>query len=104
MSAPGLYDGAGTPLLGSPPDEIPFADYPVCRLLMDHDRNPHWSGGAVDRQWVVASETDATASDVLADLVMTLDTGGKIAVLAENAIAAEVAIGTVLALAGGWRA
>ncbi len=41
---------------------------------------------------------------MLADLVATLDAGGKIAVLANDVVTAEVAIGAVLAMAGGWRA
>jgi hypothetical protein len=39
--ASALYDGAGNPLLGSPPGEISFTDHPVCRMLMDRDRNPY---------------------------------------------------------------
>ena len=103
MSA--LYDGADAPLFGSPPEPDTSA-FPACRVLFDHDNSPEWGGGDVDRQWLIPAGSDpvTVAPDVLADLMSVLDRGGRIAVLAMDAVTVEMAIGAVLLLAGGGHA
>jgi len=105
-TACGLYDGTGAPLYGAPDAPIRWAALGFCRMAFDPDKHPEWSGGSVDRQWILPRGASPlpVADEVLADLVATLDGGGIIAVLADDADAIDAALDTVFALAGGWHA